>query len=328
MISAIVPVYNAGGYIERCVASVQAQTMSDYELILVNDGSTDNSSFICHKLAEQDPRVKVVDIQNSGPAHARNVGIERACGEFLSFIDADDTVECNFFEKMYSVAKQERADIVMCRIRNVFINGNSRIAPMSVSTDTVLQGDQLRRELLAAFFVTGRIPGISSMCNKLIRSAWLKNTGITVDEKRVRAEDWLFNLQCILREPRFLVIEDALYNYISNSVSVMHTLREGEWWQTFDSMQMLMDINDEIEGNFQEEIALSSYLSIFDFALQLQKEGRANNLIELLCSEQLSKTMRMISLSKILRQTKAVAITGVLLKLRMPHMAKRFIGLL
>ena len=102
-ISVIVPVYKAEAYLDRCIESILAQTYTDFELILVNDGSPDNCGAICDEYAEKDPRVRVIHKENGGVSTARNAGLAAATGEFIAFVDPDDWVEVDMYEKMYNI---------------------------------------------------------------------------------------------------------------------------------------------------------------------------------------------------------------------------------
>ena len=115
LISIIVPVYNVEKYIHRCIDSIIAQTFTDFECILIDDGSPDNSSVICDEYAEKDSRIKVVhNEKNIGSSVSRKIGLDKSCGEYILFIDADDYVEPDMLEKIYTKAVSENYDMVYC----------------------------------------------------------------------------------------------------------------------------------------------------------------------------------------------------------------------
>lgn len=114
MISIIVPVYNVDKYLETCVASLIAQTYEDFEIILINDGSTDGSAAICDKWAEKDRRVRVLHQENKGLAEVRNKGLELARGEYIAWVDSDDYVDKHYLEYLMSTMETTGADMVMC----------------------------------------------------------------------------------------------------------------------------------------------------------------------------------------------------------------------
>lgn len=123
-ISVIVPVFNQEKYLEDTVATLTAQTYKNLEIILVDDGSTDNSLKVCNKLSENDDRIVVIHQQNSGVSSARNAGIKHATGEYISFCDGDDTVESDIFEFLYTNLVKDNADISVCGIKMVHPDGS------------------------------------------------------------------------------------------------------------------------------------------------------------------------------------------------------------
>ncbi|MBR4316077.1 MAG: glycosyltransferase, partial [Alphaproteobacteria bacterium] len=118
-ISIIVPVYNVQKYLDKCLKSIISQTLTDIEIILVDDGSTDSSGLICDKYAKKDKRIKVVHQKNARQGAARNAGIKLATGDYIGFVDSDDYITSDMFEKLYKKAYIYDADIVMCDYANV-----------------------------------------------------------------------------------------------------------------------------------------------------------------------------------------------------------------
>ena len=125
MYSVIVPVYNVEKYIDRCISSVLAQTDTDFELILVDDGSSDKSGDICLKYASNDSRIRYIRTENHGVSHARNTGIENAHGEYIGFVDGDDSIAPDMYEQLISVAKKNNADVVICDSTTVYSDGKT-----------------------------------------------------------------------------------------------------------------------------------------------------------------------------------------------------------
>ena len=113
-VSLIIPVYNVEDYIEKCLNSVVNQTLKDMEIIIVNDGATDNSKQKIEKYLKKYPKIKYLEKENGGLSDARNYGMPYAKGEYIAFLDSDDYVEQNMYEEMYSIAKKENADMVDC----------------------------------------------------------------------------------------------------------------------------------------------------------------------------------------------------------------------
>ena len=113
-VSIIVPVYKAEAYLHRCVDSILAQTFTDFELLLIDDGSPDRSGEICDEYAQKDSRIRVIHKENGGVSSARQRGLDEAVGEYTIHVDSDDWVEPNMLEELYKKAKQDDADIVIC----------------------------------------------------------------------------------------------------------------------------------------------------------------------------------------------------------------------
>jgi glycosyltransferase involved in cell wall biosynthesis len=142
LISIIVPVYNVEKYLARCIDSILGQTYDNLQIILVNDGSPDNSPVICEEYAKRDSRIEVINKQNGGLSDARNTGIELAQGEYIAFIDSDDYVHQRYIENMYDCIKRDNSDMCVCRYNKVE-EGNENldiILNEPESSNTYLQG--------------------------------------------------------------------------------------------------------------------------------------------------------------------------------------------
>lgn len=200
-ISIVVPVYNAEKFLKRCVDSILAQTFTDFELLLVNDGSTDASLQICKEYEVLDNRVVVFDKPNGGVSSARNVGIDNARGEMISFVDADDYLSPDYLEAFdyngeYDFYSQgaineyhDRPDKVNIHIYNGLVE---------------------KREFLISMFDTGMI---STPWAKLYSSKIIKTNNILFDEKHSYAEDRMFNIEYLNRCKRFCLSTEAKYHY-------------------------------------------------------------------------------------------------------------------
>lgn len=122
-VSVIVPVYNVENYIRKCLDSIISQTLKDIEIILVDDGSEDNSGKICDEYAEKDSRIIVIHQKNNGLSNARNTGLNIASGEYIGFVDSDDYIKSEMYSEMYQTAEKTDADMVLCNY-SYDTNGN------------------------------------------------------------------------------------------------------------------------------------------------------------------------------------------------------------
>lgn len=118
-ISIIVPVYNVEKYLNRCLDSILNQTFTDFELILVDDGSTDNSGIICDEYKTKDNRIKVIHKENGGLSSARNAGLDIARGRYIGFVDSDDFISKDMYQILYNEAEKNKADMIMCEFKKV-----------------------------------------------------------------------------------------------------------------------------------------------------------------------------------------------------------------
>lgn len=119
ILSVIVPVYNVAPYLERCIKSIINQSYQNLEIILIDDGSTDNSGTICDAWAEKDERIMVIHKKNGGLSDARNVGLKVASGAYITFVDSDDWLNLNMYEKLMKIGMAQNCDIVMCNFQKI-----------------------------------------------------------------------------------------------------------------------------------------------------------------------------------------------------------------
>ena len=128
LISVIVPIYNVEKYINRCIDSIIEQTYTNLEIILVDDGSTDNSGSICDEYAKKDNRIKVIHKENGGVSSARNVGLDTAIGQYITFVDSDDYIEKKYCEILLKTLKKQKADCVACGYNRIYKNKEEKMS--------------------------------------------------------------------------------------------------------------------------------------------------------------------------------------------------------
>jgi len=204
-VSVVVPIYKTETYLHKCIDSILAQTYTNLEVILVNDGSPDGCGMICDEYAEKDSRVKVIHKQNGGVSSARNAGLDIATGEYISFVDSDDYVECNMIEVLADNMISSGADLVVCNYNNVFPGNKTRI---NSSYENVTFGSIHEFEKLFVYYC-GEVKIINSPWNKLYRRYLCGK----FDAKVHFYEDLLFVLDYMRRCNKISVINGALYNY-------------------------------------------------------------------------------------------------------------------
>lgn len=206
MISVIVPAYNASNYIEKCLDSLLTQTHKDLEIIVINDGSADNTAEIINSY--NDDRIKFINQENQGQSAARNKGLEIAHGDYISFIDSDDYVELDYFEKLHSEALKTDADIVMAQTK--IIDGkNVKI----LENDNSLETDFIQKYKLLHN---------GGPCDKIYKTDLIIKNNLKFCVGRMY-EDLLFCTQAVYYSDKMATINNTNYNYIIYPHSTSHS---------------------------------------------------------------------------------------------------------
>ena len=237
LVSIIVPVYNVQNSVARCLESICAQTWKDIEIILVNDGSRDESFSVCEQFREKDPRIVLVDKSNSGVSDTRNCGMTLASGKYVQFVDSDDYIEPDFTERLVTAAETNNADLVIAPYWMV-IPANSCKAGQALESlqenlgieekrpddvreygflpEGIYDRDTFALRLMekpASFFY-------SVLWNKLYRRDILVDNHLQFTSEVRWAEDLVFNLEYILYANVFVSIPKAGYHYVQNPQSI------------------------------------------------------------------------------------------------------------
>ncbi|EKN69393.1 glycosyl transferase family protein [Neobacillus bataviensis LMG 21833] len=208
-ISIIVPVYNVELYIHKCVDSILAQTLKEFELILVDDGSTDNCGRICDEYAKKDSRVIVIHKKNEGQASARNMGLEIIKGEFIGFVDSDDYIEKDMFEFLYKNALKYEAEVVECSIN--IINGKDILGIQNHGEIEIGNNEFALKQLLDNGYR-------NSMCNKLYK----KEIFSELRFPNKLYEDGFVAYKIYYRLKKYVFIGEGKYNYVKRIGSTMY----------------------------------------------------------------------------------------------------------
>lgn len=210
LISVIVPVYNVEGFLENSVKSITEQTFKNLEIILVDDGSTDNSGLICQKLVEQDSRIKVIHKENGGLSSARNAGLDVATGVYVMFIDSDDLYEKNSCEVLYNKIEKTNADFVTANYIHITYDGQKWEKPLFNFEDFKLEISDYKK----SFFVMNSV-----VWNKIFRRDFIEEHKLRFVPKAI-AEDAIFSTYCYVHSNNAYYINDIVYNYRQNKENV------------------------------------------------------------------------------------------------------------
>lgn len=229
MLSVIIPVYNAKKSLRKTVNSVLNQDFKHFEIILIDDGSTDGSEAICDELAQEYAQVNVAHKPNGGVSSARNLGLKIATGEFITFVDADDEIAQNMLSDIAREFKEKHVDMVLCGFKEIQENGHS----------TIKIADLPPRKILGRDFVLDTLLFVGCSSNSYMNSVWgrgykkriIKDYGLRFED-RPMGEDWLFNMKYCDVIDSFVYIDNPYYIYVRNreSATSRYEPKQFELW--------------------------------------------------------------------------------------------------
>lgn len=221
-ISIIVPAYNAEQFIKQCLDCILKQTINDYEIIVVDDGSTDATASICDVFAQNNQKIRVIHQENQGVSAARNAGLRQAQGKWITFIDADDKIEPRFLEAAFEDAVSEKADFILGRWINNWDN-NTRIENHNYETDSLVEG---KNNLCKFWSEHAHLEICRCPWGKFFKRSILEDYQIRFDEQLRYAEDTLFCLQYFTKVNSILPINRDNSNYIFNTCSKLSAIHK------------------------------------------------------------------------------------------------------
>ncbi len=265
-VSVIVPVYNAKKYLVKCLDSIINQTLKNIEIIIIDDGSSDGSSEICLEYAAKDKRIIYFKKENEGLAAARQDGIERASGEYIGFVDSDDWLELNMYERMYNEALKETADIVFC---NCFFNDSE--------TDRIhLEPGVYDRKGIQEKILPRSLSGISpkgsnsvirwSNCLRIYKLALIKENGISFGRNFRRSQDLQLTFETTLHAQKYVSLNNE-YLYHNRTAENAGSLSRGYTKNYWTLIRPLIDVlYKDVEKYKEQDLINQMHLCAFFFA--------------------------------------------------------------
>lgn len=258
MVSIIVPVYKVEPYLERCIASLRNQTLEDIEIILVDDGSPDNCPQMCDAYAALDSRIRVVHKKNGGLSSARNAGLKVATGAYVGFVDSDDDVEPDMYEKMLSVMRAEQVDFVMSDYLRISADGSRHLKTLDIHPGRYNKV-ALRKEIFPSLIMCENIDygPLLSVWHCLYRTDFLRSNNIFFDEEVRWSEDNIFSAVVGYHADSFYYMKgQGLYHYYQNPGTITTSYRSGAW-------EVYCTMNRHLHEKFDS-------VKDFDFSRQLK----------------------------------------------------------
>lgn len=303
-VSIVVPVYNVEKYLVRCVESLRKQSLKDIEIILVDDGSPDACPKMCDELATLDGRIKVIHKENGGLSSARNAGLRVARGKYIGFVDSDDDVSEDMYEKMLQIISEQHVDFVMSDYMRVLENGERYL-----NTLNILQGRYSREEIKEKIFPQLIMREdvdygpLLSVWHCLYNLEFLKKYDIQFDEQVRWSEDNIFSTIVGYCASSFYYLKgEGLYHYYQNPGTITTSYRKGAWDVYKIMNQHLKEFfKDTLDYDFSNQLKLHLvyYACVcIGQAMMLQKAQCKEELRIILKDEMLRNAFKKIKFDK------------------------------
>lgn len=294
LVSVIIPVYNTEKYLDSCVESILHQTHQNLEIILVDDGSTDNSATVCDRFAQIDDRIKVIHKENEGLGYTRNCGLKYATGDYVSFLDSDDTLEENTYE--YCIREMEKYQADACYFgRKTFTESGEYTVNLNIPEKLVYQGNEVSKEFskhyIGWFQNEQTAPYIkeSSCCALYCRDIIERNHLQFPSERECLSEDAFFNMDICRNAHTIIIIPKDFYNYRYNPNSLTTKYDEerfkrivGYYHKLLEYIEKFPEVSDAreridykffalVRGIMKREIEHSSWLEVLEVIRKLKE---------------------------------------------------------
>lgn len=316
LISVIVPVYNVAPYLPRCVNSILNQTYGKLEILLVDDGSTDDSGRICEEYAKKDTRIRVLHKENGGLSSARNAGLDAASGRYIGFVDSDDWIEPEMYAQMLALMRESHAQVVVAGRYDVDGASGEKVIGLCPQRQMCVSGE----ELAGRIFLWDHCD--SSACDKLYCRELFE--GIRYPEGKT-CEDVPVTYRLALKAQRAVLCDQPFYNYFHRSGSISKGAKITE--KTFHYSQHTAVILEDIQKNHPNIAAQAEFLRVHSLYHILLRLDHASPEIRRTYREEyrharreLSKHWKFILSCPWL--TKQQRITNVLLILNLYHLLR------
>lgn len=279
-VSIIVPVYNVQHFLPRSVESLLQQTLTDLEIILVNDGSMDDSLSVCKKFAEKDARIIVVDKPNGGVSSARNAGLRVARGDYIGFIDPDDWIEPPMYEQMLKDIETAKADVCFCDYWEEVATGT--ISRRIGAEKPVMGLDDLRRAFIPRLVGRRTLgdkerPVMGSVWSALFSSPFVKESGLVFDESVAVREDLLFLIHLLPLAKRVCFVDQCYYHYVQHDASAVNAYNKDYFDHLLfvsEKLEAALDGHGLLEGDVLRRLDNRFALTVFSsFKNELKKSA-------------------------------------------------------
>lgn len=260
LVSVIVPIYNVEKYLYKCIDSIVNQTLKDIEIILVDDGSTDNSGKIIDEYAKQDARIVAIHKENGGQSSARNIGLEIAKGKYVGFVDSDDWISNDMYELLYKSIIEDNYDISVCG-RCAYSSENQKLNEVSIKDETInLDEISLQNYVASKLFYSHTVV----VWNKLYLKDIIDKYKIRFEDvSYVGSEDALFNYQVLCHVKKIRAIDKICYSQLSREDSTARTYKVGYMNRTGNMITCMDKYGVKIGKISESKDIINMYLVFF-----------------------------------------------------------------
>lgn len=267
LISIIVPIYNVEKYLDRCIDSLLKQTYSNIDIILVDDGSTDNCPNICDSWSQKDKRVRVVHQNNKGAAAAKNTGLKEALGDLIAFCDADDYLHVDMLQIMSDCMDRTKSDIVICGVNWVTESGS--VIRTEKSNNTELYQPDAMRNLLENRKIKEQV------WDKLYKRQCLENI-LFIEKKKIDDVFWTYKV--IGNAQKIAIIHDPLYYYTQRESSVMGIGYQDYWIQALEAYLLRCEyINERYPELYNDALSCLIKTCMYHMQMALNDKKKKND---------------------------------------------------
>lgn len=278
LFSIVVPIYETEAYLPKCIESILAQTYQNFELILVDDGSTDSSPMICDHYAQKDSRIHVIHKENGGSSSARNAGIHSVSGKYVMFVDSDDYWnDENALQSVAQMIAQYNCDLLCTNICKAYEN-TSRTKKYFSPTETLIGAKQV---LLYERYV-------SSPCSKVICASLFRDNDLNFTEG-VGSEDIDWSLRLALKAKHIVYVDLAFYSYVQRADSTSHNMTAKKIDDlknnVYTCIRLLDELDDATQKLFRPYVSYQYAILLLNTATMLDKSARQVMLAELRSKE-------------------------------------------
>ncbi len=271
-VSVIVPVYNTEKYLEKCLDSIINQTYKNLEIILVDDGSPDNSGSICDEYAIKDSRIKVIHKENGGLSSARNAGLDIATGDYIAFIDSDDYVKVTLFEEVVAKLEETKADV--CMFSHITVTEKGEIEHKLPLDKDVYDKDEIKNNILPLFIGQKNPeeqPLLGFVCRQIFKNEAINSLRFR-SEREYYAEDIVFDLEFYVNAKKMCVLDKPFYYYRYVSSSLSNKYRKN----LFEKLIKLINFKKEVIENYKiqncnERIYRSVFRAVIGGIINIKK---------------------------------------------------------